>query len=448
MQRQFFGTDGVRGPFGGPLINPDFASRLAFAAGRWILGRHSAGNTPVEVLVGRDTRASGPQLEQAIASGLAAAGCRVFSLGVLPTPAISRAMRLRNTPLGVVITASHNPAEDNGIKFFGPGGIKLCDEDELAIEALLPATPLLDSGRPESLGEAGESYVRDLSALLPASCLRGWTVVLDTANGATCRTSPAVLRALGAELITLGDQPDGLNINLKVGSEHPAALAEAVLRHKAMLGIAHDGDGDRCILCDENGSIVDGDEVLTLLALHALRRGKLGNRCLVVTVQSNLGVDRAVSEADGRVLRTQVGDRYVIEGMRQVGSNLGGESSGHVICSDVSPTGDGLVCVLKVIEVMLETGQPLSVLRKALKRFPQRSTAVRVREKKPLETLPTLRAEIAALEHELGDQGRLLIRYSGTEAKLRLLIEGPSDECVDSGLARLLSAVRKDLELL
>jgi phosphoglucosamine mutase len=256
------------------------------------------------------------------------------------------------------------------------------------------------------------------------------------------------LRALGAEVIGIGGSPDGKNINAGVGSEHPQPLAARVLASGARLGIAHDGDGDRCVLCDERGHILDGDEILTLLATHALARHRLVKSTLVVTIQSNLGVDAAIAAAGGRVLRTNVGDRYVIERMLAEGATLGGESSGHIICSEISPTGDGLVAALKVIEVMLETGKPLSELRQTLQKFPQLTAALRVREKKPLESLPQIAATIRSLENELGARGRVLVRYSGTEAKLRLLVEGPTEAIVRDGVARLESAARSDLDVL
>ena len=443
MSRKYFGTDGVRGPYGGPLINVDFAARLAAAAALWSHGAPSA-----RVLIGRDTRASGGALEQAVARGLRAGGAEPVLLGVLPTPAVARAVRESDARLGVMITASHNPAADNGIKFFGPDGIKLTDADEFAIEQLLPAEVPADSAECARADGAVAHYIAAAGALLPGRALAGWTIVLDTAHGATCGTSATVLRGLGAEVIGLGDAPDGTNINAGVGSEHPAQLAARVRQAGARLGIAHDGDGDRCLLCDEEGEVLDGDVILTLLATHALAHQRLVNRTLVVTVQSNLGVDAAVTAAGGRVLRTAVGDRYVIERMQAEGATLGGESSGHIVCAEISPTGDGLVAALKVIEVMLATGQPLSVLRRVLTKFPQLTAALRVREKRPLPTLPRVTETIAALERELGEQGRVLVRYSGTEDKLRLLIEGPTEAVVRDGLARLEEAVRSDLVVL
>jgi phosphoglucosamine mutase len=295
--------------------------------------------------------------------------------------------------------------------------------------------------------DARADYIGAAQALLPAQALAGWRIVLDTANGATAATSPVVLRALGAEVIGLGDAPDGVNINLGVGSEYPESLANKVRATGARLGIAHDGDGDRCLLCDETGAVVEGDEVLTLLALHALGQGRLAASTLVVTVQSNLGVDAAISAAGGRVVRTSVGDRYVSESMLAEGARLGGESSGHIICADISPTGDGLVAALKVIEVMLATGRPLSELRRVLKKFPQGTRNLKVREKRDMADCGALLGAIAAVEAELGAQGRVLVRFSGTEAKLRLLVEGPSDAVVAAGLERLAKAAGLDMDV-
>jgi phosphoglucosamine mutase len=452
MNRQYFGTDGVRGAYGGPVINATFARRLGAAVGRWMkraATEKSPGAAP-RVLIGRDTRESGPILEAALANGLAAEGMVAISLGVIPTPAVSRAVRAHGAALGVVITASHNPAGDNGIKFFGPAGGKLSDAEEHAIEQeLLPDAGLNDGPNGDApvqiLPSAAAEYIEAASLLLPRACLQGWRIVLDTANGATCHTSPAVLRSLGAEVIGLGATPDGRNINAGVGSEHPGPLVTAVCGAAARLGIAHDGDGDRCILCDERGEILDGDEILTMLAVHALRRGTLAGNVLVVTVQSNLGVEAAVKAAGGRVLRTPVGDRYVSERMFTEGAKLGGESSGHLIFAEVSRTGDGLVAALKVIEVMLATGQPLSTLRRALRKYPQLTSALKVGEKRPLEQLPVLQATIHAIEAEFGECGRVLVRYSGTEPKIRLLVEGEDATRVKSCLSRLEAAVRADL---
>jgi phosphoglucosamine mutase len=446
MKREYFGTDGVRGPYGGPVINEAFAERLGVAAARFVSRQTHTGAQ--RVLLGRDTRASGQSLMQAVSSGFASVGVGSVILGVVPTPAVAAALVRERAALGVMITASHNPASDNGIKFFSRGGIKLSDQQELEIEKLLPAEqPTIHYNRSHQL-DGLRAYIENVNQLLPANALTGWKIVLDTANGATCMTSPVVLRGLGAEVITIGDAPDGQNINDGVGSEHPEKLAAKVRETGARIGIAHDGDGDRCILCDERGEVLDGDEILTILALHALKQGALPGKTLVVTVQSNLGVDAALRDAGGRVLRTNVGDRYVVERMMIEKATLGGESSGHIICSEISPTGDGLVAALKVIGVMLETRQPLSQLRRCLKKYPQATANFKIREKKELATLPHLPMVIQALEAEMGGYGRVLVRFSGTEAKIRLLVEGPTEEIVRKGIARIEAVLRTDLEVI
>jgi phosphoglucosamine mutase len=429
-------------------VNEDFFARLGAAAAQWL---ESRGVRAGRVVIGRDTRASGSSLALALGGGLATGGALPVSAGIAPTPAVSRAVALSGAALGAAITASHNPASDNGVKFFGADGAKLSDADEAAIEALIapagaPAAP--GTGDAFLPGESIlESYIDSAARILPAGTLRGWTVALDTANGATCATTPAVFCAIGAQIACIGDRPDGHNINAGVGSEHPGALSALVLSAGARLGVAHDGDGDRCVLCDELGHVLDGDEILAVLATHALAKGTLARKTLVVTVQSNLGLDRAVQAAGGRVVRSAVGDRYVAEMMRAEGARLGGESSGHILNLDMSPTGDGLTAALKVAGVMAETGKPLSELRRVLRRFPQLSEALSVREKRPIESLPRLSEAISALERGLGTSGRVLVRYSGTEPKLRLLVEGPTEAEVRSGMDRLSAAARADLDV-
>lgn len=443
MKRQYFGTDGVRGEFGGPVINESFAARLGEAAGRWLRreGAGAAGH-PL-VLIGRDTRGSGPALERALARGLTAAGVRVGTLGVVPTPAVSLAVREGKAALGVVVTASHNPAGDNGIKFFGPTGIKLDDADEALIESLLPAEPsAVEPAVHEIAAEA--SYVRRLSERLRPGVLQGWTVAVDAANGAAHRTTPAVLRALGAEVALLGGAPDGTNINAGCGSQHPQALCRHVVETGARLGIAHDGDADRLVVVDELGVEVDGDETLAILAGEALRQGRLNHHTLVATIQSNLGLKRFMEQQRGRLVQTAVGDRYVIAAMLEGGFNLGGENSGHIICTDVAPCGDGLAAALLLIEAMLATGRPLSQLRTCLRKFPQVTKALRVRHKPEIATLPALAAAIRAAEARLGADGRVLVRYSGTEPKIRLLVEGPDESLVAGLLGDLERAVEQD----
>ena len=446
MKREFFGTDGVRGRVGGAVINPSFFRRLAYAAGKEM---RPAGAAAPAAVVGRDTRASGESLEVAVCEGLLAAGWDVSLLGVLPTPAVALATRESGAALGVVLTASHNPAADNGIKFFNSAGAKLDDVTELRIESHLPPDDLAfaeASWGPGRVTGAAHAYVRRMTSLLPAGCLAGWRIAFDGANGAACATTPFVLQTLGADVVAIGCEPDGTNINAGVGSEHPEGLAALVKNSGARLGIAHDGDGDRIVLCDEAGATLDGDEILTLLACRALERGTLAGGKLVITVQSNLGVDAAVRAAGGTVVRCDVGDRYVTAAMALEGAVLGGESSGHLVFSRISPTGDGLAGALEAIRVMIESGKPLSELRKRLVRFPQKSEAIRVREKIPLEACASLATAIREAEAALGERGRVLVRYSGTEPKIRLLVEGPDDAEVARWMERLRDAVAKDLD--
>jgi len=467
MSRRYFGTDGVRGPVGGALVNPLFFARLSAAAVEWAKRTKCAADShrPLRVLIGRDTRASGTDLERGVVAGVRVAGGEPVLLGVLPTPAVARAVKTSGAALGVVITASHNPSRDNGIKFFTALGTKLTDADEAEIEDLLPeSVPMLGSAEvaeTETDMTALSGYVAAHTQLLPPQSLAGWRIAVDTANGATVGATPVALRALGAEIVGLGDTPDGHNINAGLGSEHPERLAAMVREHGAQLGIVHDGDGDRCILVDELGEVLDGDEILTLLALDALRCGALAQRTLIITVQSNLGVDVAIGAAGGRVLRTNVGDRYVSERMRAEGAILGGESSGHIICADVSPTGDGLVTALRVIDVMRRTGEPLSVLRKALKKFPQKTSALPVRERLDLAECPQLQAAIRKWEEwfagcvgnddapnkgvcDSAAVGRVMVRYSGTELKLRFLVEAADEATATEALTALETAAHAD----
>lgn len=444
MSRRYFGTDGVRGEFGGPVINASFAWRLGAAAGKYLAAKHW--KNPV-VLIGRDTRFSGPELEQALAAGLQYAGAGVRSLGVVPTPAVSNAVRHFSAALGVVITASHNPAKDNGIKFFNDQGFKLDDDAETQIESMLPPTDRFEAGAAVTLESlpAEQIFLEKVSGMLPASALQGWSIVVDAGNGAACRTTPQALTQLGAKVVVLSASPDGHNINADCGSQHPAAMCEAVRANQARLGLAHDGDADRVILADETGVVLDGDEILAILARHLLDAGRLKKRTLVATVQSNLGLKCYIEELGGCLVQTAVGDRYVVEAMLQGGYNLGGESSGHIICTDVSPCGDGLVAALLVLGAMLQTGQPLSELRRGLVKFPQWSRALAIPSKPPIESLAALSAAIAAGEERLADDGRILVRYSGTESKIRLLVEGRDEAMVQEIAGTLKKAVHADL---
>lgn len=447
MKRQYFGTDGVRGEFGGPVINPAFAWRLGVAAGRWLA--QQGARDPL-VLIGRDTRFSGPILENALAAGLQSIGAIVHSVGVVPTPAVSLAVRHFNAALGVVVTASHNPATDNGIKFFSAAGTKLDDAIEVTLESLLPApgdvpVPTPQPAAPLERLAAEEVFLGRLATILPERALAGWKIVVDTGNGAAHRTTPEMLRRLGADVVVIADAPDGHNINAGCGSQHPQQMQKQVVAHGARLGLAHDGDADRLILADETGAEVDGDETLAILAAHLLDANKLHKRTLVATVQSNLGLTRFMEARGGHLVATAVGDRYVLEAMLAGGFNLGGESSGHIICTEVSPCGDGLAAALLVLGAMRASGKPLSELRRGLMKFPQRTKAIRVGAKPDVATLPGLSAAIAAAETRLSGEGRVMVRYSGTEPKIRLLVEGSDAALVDELVAVLETAVRAEL---
>ncbi len=445
MTRRFFGTDGVRGVYGGPAMNEKFAGRLARAAADFV--HRKSGGRLRRVVLGRDTRASGESLAATIAATLVEAGLEVYDAGIVPTPAVARGVKRLGAQLGIVVTASHNPAPDNGLKFFSEGGGKFSDADEEGIEEALETVA--------SGGDFGdgvmrrsdilEEYVSAMGAMLPADSLSGWRIVIDGANGASVATTPAVLRRLGAELETIGDRPNGFNINEGVGSLYPEKMAAAVKRDGARLGLAHDGDGDRAILCDENGGILDGDDMLAILAVHWLGENRLRNRTVVATVQSNLGLDEAIVRAGGRVVRTPIGDRYVVAAMQWEDCRLGGETSGHLVLSDYSPTGDGLVAALKVIEVMQKTDEPLSVLRRCWRRFPQVTADLAVREKIPLGELKHLPKAISEAERLLGERGRVLVRYSGTEPKLRILVEGDDPGKIDEILHKLRGAAVVEL---
>lgn len=442
MRRRFFGTDGVRGPYGNAQINEVFAGRLARAAAAFLGQR----GLLERVVVGRDTRASGESLSAAIIAALVESGLEVVDAGVAPTPAIAGSMKQLGADLGIMVTASHNPAADNGFKFFAKGGRKLTDEEEVGIEALLDqAAPPAANGGFMKRSDVSETYIQQMRTVLAPGSLKGWRVAVDAAHGATAVTTPEVLMYLGADLVLLGHHPDGENINDGVGAQHPQGMAAAVKASGARLGIAHDGDGDRVVLSDETGELLDGDDLLAILGIHALQDGSLKEKTLVATIQSNLGLDQALKEAGGRVVRTDVGDRYVVDEMFRGGFNVGGETSGHVVLLDLSPTGDGLASALRIIQIMQATGQSLSRLRQCWRRFPQASASLEVRKKIPFEELTLLPEAIARAEAALGSRGRVLIRYSGTEPKLRFLVEGEDIAQVGTLLKELRAAAAMEL---
>ncbi len=449
MNLKYFGTDGIRGEFGGPLINSDLFRRLGYALGLYL--NETRGHKGHVVAIARDTRASGEELERAFCNGLTAHSVRIEALGVIPTPALSMATCKLQADMGVVITASHNPSIDNGIKLMSSDGRKLDEGGESRIEQLLdenleiPVNAKIDHS---SSFNGESSYINYAQSLLPEACLKGWKIVVDTGNGSAYKTTPSALTHLGAEVISIGNVPNGININVGCGSEHPETLSKAVRDEKAKMGIAHDGDADRLVLCDENGDIVDGDELLAILGIHALRKGKLFDNAIVITVMSNLGLDRAIETIGGRIIRVSVGDRNVVDKMVEGGYSLGGESSGHLIFRDHSLVGDGLIAAIKVIEVMLQCNEPLSRLRSCIQYFPQVRCDLVVQEKIPLEDKPQLMDRIAELEKSLSGASRLLVRYSGTESKIRLLVEGEDAEEVKHCLENLKDAVVTHLNVI
>lgn len=440
---KYFGTDGIRGHFGQEPMTPNFANRLALALAQTL-------ETPSKIVLGRDTRASGLVLERTFYKAFKDMGHRLILLGVVPTPAVAMQVLSEEAALGIALTASHNPAQDNGIKLFNHQGQKLAPEEEVAIEARIDS--LLDTlTETQEIAEATvgtDFYIQSMLQQMPEGALSGMKIVLDCANGATYQTSPAVLKALGAELILIGDTPDGDNINQGLGSEHPRVLAEKVLEVGADLGLAHDGDGDRLVVVDEHGAVIDGDQLLATFALEALKEGCLKANTLVLTVQSNLAIDFALKAVGGSVERVPVGDRNVATAMRRIGANIGGESSGHILFTDYSPTGDGLLAALQLLKIFKKSGRALSDCSRPIELFPQRTQNLSVQEKIPFDNLPNLMKVKAFVETELGKKGRVLMRYSGTESKLRLLIEAENSEKVDQMMQILVTEACKSLAVI
>ncbi len=446
---KYFGTDGIRDRLNGPLLEPVFIYRLGRAIGKW-LNRTPPGASK-HIIIGRDTRSSAGYLFLSLARGLHREGVRIFDGGACPTPAIAHAIRFLGIDMGVVITASHNPATDNGIKLFGPNGIKLRIGQEEEIEALLDAIP---SQQEETLAappvryfESRRHYLEAYESLLPQNALMGLRIVLDCANGATYRTSPELLKHLGAQVITYGVEPDGDNINEAVGSEHPELISRAVCEMEAHIGIAHDGDGDRVILCDHTGRVVDGDAVLAILGTGWARRGCLKGNTIVATIMSNLGLDKCLADVGVSVQRVGVGDRQVFYAMQENGYSLGGESSGHFIAMEHLPTGDGLLAALLVLDEMIQTGKSLQQLVSIFTPFPQIKKNLPVRAKPELTGLPEMQKELSQLQSSLGKKGRILLRYSGTEPKIRLLSEAEDAGLAEKTFAELEGIVRRHLPL-
>lgn len=427
--KKLFGTDGVRGVANVYPMTTEMAMQIGRAAA-YIFKNDKRRH---RIVIGKDTRLSGYMIENALAAGICSMGVDVLLVGPLPTPGIANITASMRADAGVVISASHNPFQDNGIKFFSRDGIKLPDEMEIRIEELIFSNNI-DSLRPIAT-EVGKAYRIDdavgryvvfLKNTFPKELdLAGMKIVLDCANGAAYKVAPAVFEELGAEVIALGIKPNGTNINAACGSLHPEVISEAVRKHSADLGIALDGDADRVIFVDELGNEVDGDHIMAVCATEMLKQGKLSNNTLVATVMSNMGLDIAVKKAGGKVIRTAVGDRYVVEEMLRGGYNLGGEQSGHMIFLDYNTTGDGVQSALQVLAIMRRRKRTLSELAQIMVPLPQVLVNVRVAEKKDIKTIPEMVKLLQGIEDSLNDEGRILIRYSGTEPLLRIMLEGP-----------------------
>lgn len=442
MKKQFFGTDGIRGTVGTYPITPDFMLKLGWAAGR-VLGGESGG----KILIGKDTRISGYLIESALEAGLSAAGIDVQLLGPMPTPAIAYLTQTLHAKAGIVISASHNPFEDNGIKFFSAEGTKLGDDVEHAIEAELNKEIVCNKseflGKASRLEDARGRYIEFCKSTFPRELnLNSLKIVIDCANGATYQIAPKVFEELGAEVIEIGISPDGMNINAGFGSTNPENLQKEVLNHKADLGVAFDGDGDRLIMVDHNGELVDGDQLLYVIAMAAYAKGSLKGG-VVGTLMTNLGLEHAFKQHEIPFSRAGVGDRYVMEQLLDKNWRLGGESSGHVICLEQTTTGDGIIAALQVIAAVVEQGKSLKELAEGMKKYPMVLINVRVTKKPDLDNNSEIQATLTEAVAELADSGRVLLRPSGTEPLIRVMVEGQDKVQVESVAQKLADVVKK-----
>jgi len=449
MNQRLFGTDGLRGQVNIFPMTPEVALRLGLAAGQYFRN----GKKCHRVVIGKDTRLSGYVFEAALTSGFCANGMDVFLVGPMPTPAIAFLTRNMRADLGVVISASHNPFMDNGIKFFDRHGFKLADEveDEIS-ELVLSGNSDWEYPQSENIGRAyrindarGRYIVYLKSSFSHQLTLDGLKIVLDCANGAAYGVAPDVLEELGAKVIRVGVEPDGVNINRQCGSMYPEVIARNVVEHGADIGLALDGDADRLIVCDEKGRILDGDQIMAISALEMMEQGRLPGGMLVSTVMSNMALELFMQENGGTLLRTPVGDRYVVEAMRREGAMLGGEQSGHLIFMEQGTTGDGLLAALQLLRIMCEKQQPLSQLAHLLEPFPQVLENVHVERKIPFEQAPKVVEAVQKVERELKGKGRVLLRYSGTEAVARVMVEGPDHDKVKQYTDDLVDVLEKHL---
>ncbi len=445
MSGKLFGTDGVRGRANSYPMTAEIALKLGAAAGRYF---RTDGQNRHRVVIGKDTRLSGYMLENALTAGLTSTGMNVLLLGPVPTPAVGFLTRSMRADLGIMISASHNPHQDNGIKFFGPDGFKLSDEAQDEIEHILAGT--IEPTQPQNIGRAKRiddargRYVEYAKTTFPVlGGLSGLKVVVDCANGAAYRAAPEVLWELGAEVIPVGVSPDGFNINQECGSTYTQTAAEAVVQHGADMGICLDGDADRVMIIDENGQVADGDQIMALMASRWAANGTLKGGTLVATVMSNLGLERYLQDQGLTLHRTAVGDRYVVEAMRANGWNLGGEQSGHIVMTDYATTGDGLIAGLQFLAAMVDTGKPASALTQSFETVPQKLTNVRYAAGQEPLSAETVKAAIAAGEEKLKANGRLLIRKSGTEPLIRVMGECEDQTLLDAVIGDIVTAVER-----
>ena len=458
QRNKLFGTDGVRGVANVEPVTAETALKLGRAAAHvftQLNPRTLPEGTRPKIVLGKDTRLSGYMLENALVAGITSLGVDVLIIGPLPTPGVAYITRSLRADAGIVLSASHNSYEDNGIKFFRHDGYKLDDQIEEQIEQLVFSGEI-DSVRPTAkkigrarrIDDALGRYVEFAKASFPRGMsLEKMRIAVDVANGAAYKSTPCILRELGADLIVAHNEPNGTNINADCGSTHPQEIQRIVKETGVEVGITHDGDADRVLLCDENGEIVDGDEILAIAATDLLGAGRLRENTLVATVMSNFGLDEAINSAGGKVLRTKVGDRYVIEEMVKRDLNVGGEQSGHMIFRDFGTTGDGIVCALQILRIMKSTGKPLSELKRCLTKYPQAQRNLKVKEKPPLEKLSDVMKLVGDAEKELNGKGRVLLRYSGTEPKIRLLIEGRELAQIDRQADRIADAIQSAIGL-
>ncbi len=452
VKERIFGTDGVRGIANQPPMTSETAMAIGRATAYTLFEKRRPGHTP-RVVIGKDTRLSGYMLENALSAGFCSMGAEVFLVGPLPTPGIAFITRSMRADAGIVISASHNAYQYNGIKIFDKEGFKLPDSKEMEIEALIGSAelekvrPTSDQvGRAKRIDDAIGRYIVYIKDAFPQDqSLEGYRIVLDCANGAAYKIAPIIFQELGAEVFPIHCAPNGRNINDQCGAVYPSAMAKAVHRHRAEIGIALDGDADRVILADENGEIVDGDQILAICALQMLKEGTLKKNSVVVTPMSNMGVLVAIKRAGGQIVQTKVGDRYIVETMRQQGLNLGGEQSGHVIFLDHNTTGDGLMGALKVLSIMKRTGKKLSELKRQIELFPQVLESVTVREKEDFNRFPRILETISRAESALGDNGRVVVRYSGTEPLARVMVEGQDLALISDHAREICQAIQAQL---